>query len=140
MSYTYTPAIPNLEPQETLDGLPDVREDKRTKDLKNLSRTRTRAGHIIEFNDNQGVEHITVQHRSGSLLQMQPDGSVRLVSNGGKMGIEINGEGYVKITGAYNVVVDGGASFKVAKNCDWHVNGDMTMTVDGKFTTIAKSV
>lgn len=122
------------------DGLSDTREDKATDNLLHTSRTHTRSGHYIEYNDNEGVEHITVQHRSGSLLQMQPDGSVRMVSQNGMMGIEINGEGYVKVTGAYNVIVDGDASFRIAQDAHWYVGGDLKMTVDGTYSIAAKNM
>lgn len=122
-----------------LDGLKDTREDKRTNDLLNTQRTKTRSGHVLELNDNQGVEHITLQHRTGALIQFQPDGSVRFVSQNGKMGFEINGEGYVNVTGAYYIAAKSG-SITIEKDLDMTVHGDMKLTVDGTYSVAAKNM
>jgi hypothetical protein len=131
--------ISEKEPKEKIDGLPDAREDSRADNILNTTITKTRSGHVLELNDNEGSEHVTLQHRSGSLVQMQPDGSVRFVSQNGMMGFEINGEGYVKVTGAYNIVVDGGATLR-ADSYDLHVENDFNMTVGGTFAVAAKNM
>lgn len=131
--------ISEKQPKEKIDGLPDVREDSRADNILNTTITKSRSGHILELNDNEGAEHITLQHRSGSSVQMQPDGSVRFVSQNGMMGFEINGEGYVKVTGAYNIIVDGGATLR-ADSYDMHVENDFNMTVGGTFAVAAKNM
>lgn len=122
-----------------IDGLPDSRSDSRADNLLNTMRTRTRSGHYIEYNDNEGVEHLTFQHRSGSMVQMQADGSVRFVSQNGKMGFEITGEGYVKVTGAYNIVATGDVTVR-AQNLDFHSEKNTTFTVGETFTVLAKNM
>lgn len=131
--------ISEKEPKEKIDGLSDAREDERADNILNTTITKTRSGHVLELNDNEGVEHVTLQHRSGSLVQMQPDGSVRFVSQNGMMGFEINGEGYVKVTGAYNIIVDGGATLR-ADSYDVHVENDLNLTVGGTFAVAAKNM
>jgi hypothetical protein len=131
--------VSEKEPKEKIDGLPDAREDARADNILNTTITKTRSGHVLELNDNEGAEHLTLQHRSGSLVQMQPDGSVRFVSQNGAMGFEINGEGYVKVTGAYNIIVDGGVSLR-ADSYDVHVENDMNLTVGGTFAVAAKNM
>lgn len=125
---------------ETYTGLPDARSDKKTQNLLNTHVYRSKSGHVLEMNDNEDGEHVTLQHRSGSMIQMQSDGSVRFVSHNGKMGFEINGEGYMKVTGAYNVMIDGAAAFKISGNMDWTVDGDVTQVVSGSHTMISKSM
>jgi len=139
-SYSYTPTVANKTQQDHIDSLPDVRNDSKADNLLHTARHKTLSGHNLEFNDNEGVEHITLQHRSGSILQMQPDGSVRLVSQNGKMGIEINGEGYVKVTGLYNIQVTGDMGIRVDGDMDWHVGGDMKLTVNGTYSIAAKNM
>lgn len=129
----------NKKVEETFDTLDDARKDESGK-LSDKKRTRTPSGHIIEWSDEKNYEHVTLQHRTGSLLQMQPDGSVRIMSANGKLGIEVNGEGYVKVTGAYNVKVDGDAAFRIEGDVDWHVGGDMRTTVDGTLSFAAKNM
>lgn len=125
--------------KEEFDGLGDSREDSGSDNILNKVVTKTRSGHILEFNDNEEAESVTLQHRSGSLVQMQPDGSVRFVSQNGMMGFEINGEGYVKVSGAYNIVVDGAATLK-ADSYDLHTENDLNMTVGGTMTIAAKNM
>jgi hypothetical protein len=131
--------ISEKKPKEKIDGLPDAREDSNADNILNTTITKTRSGHILELNDNEGVEHVTLQHRSGSLVQMQADGSVRFVSQNGMMGFEINGEGYMKVTGAYNIIIDGGATLR-ADSYDVHVENDLNMTVGGTFAVAAKNM
>lgn len=125
--------------KEQFDGLKDSREDTAGDNILNKVITKTRSGHVLEMNDNEGAEHVTIQHRSGSLVQMQPDGSVRFVSQNGMMGFEINGEGYVKVSGAYNIVVDGAATLK-ADSYDLTAANDLNMTVGGTFTIAAQNM
>lgn len=125
--------------KEKIDGLPDARSDSRADNLLNTIRTRTRSGHLIEYNDNEGAEHLTFQHRTGSMVQMQADGSVRFVSQNGMMGFEIFGEGYVKVTGAYNLIADGDISIR-GKNIDIHSDENTTFTVGETLTIAAKNM
>lgn len=129
----------NKDALPKIDGLPDSRSDSRADNLLNTMRTRTRSGHYIEYNDNEGVEHLTFQHRSGSMVQMQADGSVRFVSQNGKMGFEITGEGYVRVTGAYNIVATGDVTVR-AQNLDFHSEKNTTFTVGETFTVLAKNM
>jgi hypothetical protein len=125
--------------EEKINLLTDTRDEKASKNLLHTKIHKSKSGHVDEWNDNEGAEHRTIQHRSGSLIQMQPDGSIRFVSQDGKMGFEINGEGYVKVTGRYTIVADGDVSLR-AKNVDFTVAGDMTTTVKGKHTMTAKNM
>lgn len=131
--------IANKTNTKVLDTLKDAREGDDGK-VVNTYRHRTRSGHVFELSDKDGKEHVSLQHRSGSMIQMQPDGSTRIVSAAGKMGIEINGEGYLTVTGLYNVIVNGDAGFRIAGNADWHVGGDMKVTVDGTYSLASKNI
>lgn len=132
-------ATANKDAQAKIDGLPDSRSDSRADNLLNTMRTRTRSGHYIEYNDNEGAEHLTFQHRAGSMMQMQADGSVRFVSQNGMMGFEITGEGYVKVTGAYNIVATGDVTVR-AQNLDFHSEKNTTFTVGETLTIAAKNM
>lgn len=136
----YTPEDAKLRNGDTIKTLKDSRGLDGADNLANKKITKTRSGHIEEWNDNEGVEQVTFQHRSGSIIQMQPDGSVRFVSQAGKMGFEINGEGYVRVTGIYNMYVAGDAGFRINGDADWHVAGDMKVTVDGTYSIAAKNM
>lgn len=129
----------NKDTQPKFDGLDDARILPGSDNLLYKSITKTRSGHVLELNDNKGAESITLQHRTGAMMQLQPDGSVRFVSQNGKMGFEINGQGYVKVSGAYDIIADGDYSVR-AKNGNMHFTGDLKVTVDGTYSVSAKNM
>lgn len=136
------PNGPAKDPPPQIIGLDDSRKYRDGGNNEFLKRTeihKTRSGHTIEYDDNEGNEHITIQHRSGSTLQFQADGSIRFRSNNGKMGFEILGEGYVQVTGAYTIDVKGGASMRVTNDLTVKAK-NIHMTADESFTTTAKNI
>lgn len=119
------------------NGPQDAREG--SMEYPNYWVRKTRSGHTMIFDDTQGKEHITFQHRSGAMIQMMPDGAVQMVAHKGQYNL-VFGESRVKITGAQDITVDGDASFKVKGNQNMTVNGDSTVAVKGKYTLTAKSM
>lgn len=113
----------------------DIRKDSRTHDIHNTWIKKTRSGHVIELNDNKGVEHVTIQHRSGSLIQFQPDGAVVISSSNGQFQITY-GENRIYVTGARDIVVDGDASLKVKGDYNVTVDGDYNLSIGGNLTTV----
>lgn len=113
----------------------DARAKKEAQDPKNTYQHVTRSGHVFEMNDNAEGEHITLQHRGGSMIQFQPDGKITITSHDG-MYTAVFGENRMYITGAYDIVVDGSASLKVKGDYNVTVDGDMNMTVSGDMNTV----
>lgn len=69
------------------------------------------AGHIMEVDDTEGAERIHVYHKSGSFVEMHPDGTV--VTKNVKDNIHIiAGNNNVHVKQAYNITVDGDAYIK----------------------------
>lgn len=101
--------------------------------------TRTRSGHVLIFDDTKDREHITLQHRTGTMFQFLPDGALHIVAHKGQF-IQVFGESRVKITGAQDITVDGDASMKVKGAQNITVDGDVTMAVKGKYTVTAQSM
>jgi len=101
----------------------DARDINGAGEYPNYWTHRTRSGHVFTLDDSKDAEHVTLQHRGGSMIQFMPDGAVHFVSHNGQYNL-IFGENRVKITGAYDVTVEGGGSLKV--------DGDYNMTVKGK--------
>jgi hypothetical protein len=87
------------------------------------------------MNDNAEGEHITLQHRNGSMIQMQPDGKITITSHDG-MYTAVFGQNALWVTGSYDVVVDGSASMKVKGDYNLTVDGDFNTTVSGNMNTI----
>lgn len=113
----------------------DAREDKKSHDPKNSYIHTSRSGHVLEINDNEGAEHVTLQHRSGSMLQFMPDGTVTMTAHKGQYTV-VFGENRMYVTGAYDVVVDGAASMKVKGDYNMTVDGNMNTTVTGDMNTV----
>ena len=117
----------------------DINSDPNVDQHPNIYRKKTRSGHVFELNDSKGAEHVTLQHRSGSKIQFRPDGAIEITSHNGAYNI-IFGEKRMKITGAYDVTVDGAASLRVNKDYNLTVAGDCNFTVEKDFNITAKNM
>lgn len=98
------------------------------------------SGHLIEVDETPGAERIHVQHRSGSYVEMRPDGSVQVRSQGNKYEV-VAGQSSLKVRGAVHIEVDGDANVRVAGSADVEtgsltatVKGDMSASVRGSMT------
>lgn len=111
--------------------------DARTKggDYPNYWTHKSPSGHVISLDDSKGAESVTIQHRSGSMVQMHPDGSVVFKSHKGRFDITF-GDGKMLITGDYDVTVNGGGSLKVEGDYDVTVAGNMHTVVSGDMETV----
>lgn len=101
----------------------------------NFNVLKTVSGHIIQYDDSKGSESITIQHRTGSLLQFQSDGSLVFKNEKNKYEVTF-GDHKVLISGVYDVTVNGGASLKVEGDYDVTVNGNYKLAVKGNKETL----
>lgn len=92
-----------------------------------------RSGNQMLFNHERGYENMTFEHRTGSKLQLLPDGSVLLRAHRGKTEM-VFGADRIKVTGTQDVVVEGGASLRVNGEYNVTVGGDYNLGVAGAFT------
>lgn len=117
-------------------------EDARSKDGAGVygchGTWRSTSGHVLTFDDSEGHESVTLQHRSGSMIQFMPDGAVQFVAQNG-MYTFVFGENRVEITGAYDVTVKGGGSLRVDGDYNTTVLGNHNMTVNGDFNLNAQN-
>lgn len=120
------------------EGPEDARSKKGAGTYPNYYTIRTRSGHVFTMDDSEDNESITLQHRSGSMIQFMPDGAVQFVAQNG-MYTFVFGENRVKITGAYDVTVEGGGSLRVDGDYNTTVMGNHNMTVNGDFNLNAKN-
>lgn len=107
-------------------GPPDARDTGGEYPNYNII-TKTKSGHVIMTDDTKGSEHVTIQHRGGSMLQLTPDGAISIGAQNGMYQI-IFGENRMLITGAQDITVQGGGSL--------YVKGDYNMTVEGNHNTV----
>lgn len=125
--------------ERTFDGAKDARKEQGAGQYPNYHEQRTRSGHVFIMDDSNGNESVSLQHRTGSLLQFHPDGSVNLTAHNGQYSM-IFGENRIVISGAQDVVVKGAASMMVEGDLNQTIRGDTNFTCDGDFNVNAKNM
>ena len=92
------------------------------------------SGHIIEIDDTRGGERIHLYHRSGTFMEIYPDGVKveKTVGNNYRIVLE---EQYDHIQNRYNLTVDGPMNILVRNNAVIQVKGNLDMTVGGNCNT-----
>lgn len=110
----------------------DLPKDARSSGEKypNYNIQKTPSGHVIQVDDSRGGESLTFQHRTGSLVQFQPDGSVVFRNEKNKFELTY-GDNKVLITGSHDLTVNGAKSMKVEGDYDCTVNGNYKMAIKG---------
>lgn len=116
---------------------PDARETG--GEYPNYYIKKTRSGHVLMMDDSKGSEHITLQHRSGSMVQFTPDGKIVFTSQNGQYNV-VFGENRMLVTGAYDVTVEGSGSLSVDKDYDVTVKGNYNMVVHGDMNMTVKNM
>ena len=91
--------------------------------------TQTKGGHSLEMDDTPSKERVRLQHRSGSFLEMQPNGDEVH---------KIYGDGYEIIAGAKNVMIKGQCNVTIKGASVVTINGDSVINVDGDATQFIK--
>jgi hypothetical protein len=117
----------------------DPRKAKGAGKYPNYYSHKTRSGHLFMMDDSNGAEHVTLQHRSGSAVNFNTDGSVVYTSHNGQFNI-VFGENRIIVTGAYDIIVHGGGSLKVDGDYNVTVKGNANMDVNGDFNVSAKNM
>jgi hypothetical protein len=83
----------------------------------------TESGHIIEMDDTPGAERLQVYHRSGTFIEIDPNGSVIKKTKGTSYEI-IDRNGYIAVLGDAHLSVSGATKIYVGGNADIEVEGD----------------
>lgn len=142
---------PGSEPQDTVDdtdkrrtpqtwdGPQDARELEGAGKYPNYYSHKTRSGHVIMMDDSEGAEHVTIQHRGGSMIQIGPSGTLNITAHNGQYNI-IFGENRMMVTGAHDITVQGDASLRVDGDYDVNVNGNVSFNAQGDMNFSAKNV
>lgn len=138
MAETTNKSDPKDVTPEKWNGPEDARTKKGAGVYPNYYTQRTRSGHVLTFDDSEDHESVTMQHRSGSMVQFMPDGAVQFVAQNGQYTF-VFGENRVKITGAYDVTVEGAASLRVKGDYNTTVMGNYNTTVNGDMNMTAKN-
>lgn len=100
----------------------------------------TESGHLIEVDDSPGAERVHVYHRSGSHIEMRPDGGVKYKTVKKRQDVTI-GDNEVMISGDCNIVVEGGYTLHVRKGeLIIEAKDDAAISVKGKLKISAENI
>jgi hypothetical protein len=91
----------------------------------------TEGGHSFEMDDTPTRERVRLQHRSGTFLEMHPNGDEVHKVYGTGYEIHLNGKN-VLIKGTCNITVEGNANMDVKGDYNLQVAGDYNVLVGGK--------
>jgi hypothetical protein len=98
----------------------------------------TESGHIEEFDDTKGKERINRYHKSGTYLEIGPDGTqvTQIVKDNytlisGDDFVQIRGKCSINVEGDTRISVGGDAYLNIAGDMDQVISGDYNLTVDG---------
>lgn len=102
----------------------------------------TESGHVIEINDTPGGERILIKHKEGSGVELRPDGSVVIISLGGRgddvkgnYALEVGNNGDLTFDGNLNLTVQGDYTVDVKGDYKIKVGGNKTLQVLKDFTS-----
>ena len=97
----------------------------------------TKSGHVIQYNDTPAGERVLIKHRSGSAVDMLPNGSMAISANGNLV-MTINKDMTITIAGSARFEVNGDMDFDVrgnfnvnALNYNLNVEGNKTENIGG---------
>lgn len=124
---------------DSWDGPQDARELPGAGKYPNYYSHKTRSGHTFMMDDSEGAEHVTIQHRGGTMIQIGPTGTLNITAHNGQYQI-IFGENRMLVTGAHDITVQGDASLRVDGDYDVNVNGNISFNSQGDFNIQAKNI
>ena len=98
----------------------------------------TSSGHLLEFDDTPGAERIHVYHRSGSHIELRPDGNVKYSCKKSRQDVTIgdheimvNGDFKLSVAGNINIRVrDGEFQLQADNGLAINVKGQLKMSAD----------
>lgn len=115
----------------------------------------TESGHVFEMNDTPGSERVQIAHRTGSFVEMRPEGTVVFKSARDLYNI-VHGDSYEHVNKSKNITIEkgvkllvnasGGESFDIevgaggginitvnSGNVNLEVSGDMSQKISGDY-------
>lgn len=84
--------------------------------------TQTRSGHMFELDDTKDRERVRLQHRTGTFIEMQPNGDEVH---------KVYGDGYEITVKDKHISISGKCVVEILGDANIHIAGDKTETVDG---------
>lgn len=92
--------------------------------------TASESGHLFEMDDTPGAERIHLYHRTGSHIEMRPDGGVKYVCKSGRQDVTVADQEII-VNGDYKISVSGGANIYV-RNGTFEIQADNGLAINVK--------
>lgn len=94
----------------------------------------TESGHVLEFDDTPGAERVHIYHRSGSFIEIHPDGTmVTRVHNSDYEVVLADKKIYVR--GDVDITATGDIKMKAGGNIKMEAGGDIDLNATGQMKT-----
>lgn len=107
----------------------------------------TSSGHVIELDDTEGAERVRLYHRTGTQIEMNPDGTMTTFSTKdnykavlGNEEVHIVGNVKIFVDGNVEATVAGEVKVDAAKNVSANVGGNLDASISGNATVSASNV
>lgn len=100
---------------------------------------RSESGHVVEYDDTPGAERIHLFHRSGSFVEMHPDGKVVYKSMNHGYIISMADQN-IKVKGVCNISVDGDANIYAKGELNLQSDKDININTKQDFNVYATNV
>ena len=97
----------------------------------------TKGGHVFELDDTPGAERVHIYHRTGTFIEMHPDGDVVVKSNKTSYHLSM-GDFNIYVAGDCNVTAEKSIHMKTKGNFCLEVGGDANFNVSGSLKMEAK--
>lgn len=117
----------------------DIRKEEGSGKHGLATVTKTKSGHSFILDDSEGHESVTLQHRSGSAVQMMPDGAVHITAHNSLYTV-VFGENRMTVTGAHDITVKGDCSLRVYGDKNETIHGNYNLAVNGDFNMTSKNL
>lgn len=116
----------------------DPRQESESGKYPDYWSFKSRSGHNLIFDDTKDKESLTLQHRSGSAIQMDHEGAIHITAHNSQYTV-VFGENRMVVSGANDITVKGDASLRVYGDLNETVHGNYNLTVMGDYNLTAKN-
>lgn len=115
------------------------RNEKSAAQYPNYFSWKDRSGNNWGADASKGGESMWFQHRSGTAIEMHPDGALHITAHNSKYEVTF-GENRVTISGAQDITVKGDASLRVFGDYNVTCHKNYNLTVMGDMNVVAKNM
>lgn len=124
---------------EEFDVKQTPRNAKGAGEYPNYFSWKDRSGNNWGTDSSKGNESMWFQHRSGTAVEMHPDGALHITAHNSKYEVTF-GENRVTISGAQDITVKGDASLRVFGDYNVTCHKNYNLTVMGDMNVVAKNM